>query len=52
MNEDLQTYLHAFTHLNRGSTRYGLAPHKPILLLTLIELIDKGIVIDNRFEVN
>lgn len=52
MNEDLQIYLHAFTHLKRGGTRYGLAPHKPILLLTLVELIDKGIVLNNRFEVN
>lgn len=52
MNEGLQTYLHAFTHLKRGGTRYGLAPHKPILLLTLVELIDKGIVLNNRFEVN
>lgn len=52
MNEDLQTYLHAFARINRGSTKYGLAPHKPILLLTLVELIDKGLVLNNRFEVN
>lgn len=52
MNEDLQTDLHAFNHLKKGSTRYGLAAHKPILLLTMVELIDKGIVLNNRFEVN
>lgn len=51
MNE-LEPYISAFTRLKRGVTKYGLAPHKPILLLTLIELIDKGIVPDNRFEVN
>lgn len=51
MNE-LEPYISAFTHLKRGVTKYGLAPHKPILLLTLVELIDRGIVPDNRFEVN
>src|SRR5690606_24578505 len=50
--KELEPYISAFTHLKRGVTKYGLAPHKPILLLTLIELIDKGLVPDNRFEVN
>lgn len=49
---NLSRYLKAFIRLKRGNTPYGLAPHKPILLLTLIELIDKGLVPDNRFEVN
>ena len=48
----LQPYIKAFTHLKRGVTKYGLAPHKPILLLTLLELIEKEIVLDNHFEVN
>ncbi|MNK03962.1 hypothetical protein D3C87_218160 [compost metagenome] len=52
MNVGLDTYLSAFTHVKRANTRYGLAPHKPILLLTLAELIEKGIVINNRFKVN
>lgn len=51
MNE-LGPYIDAFTHLKRGVTKYGLAPHKPILLLTLVELIDKGLAPNNRFEVN
>ena len=45
----LQKYAKAFTQLNRGQTIYGLAPHKPILLLSLIELIDRGEVQDNIF---
>lgn len=49
---DLEPYISAFTHLKRGVTKYGVVPHKPILLLTLIKLIDKGLVLDNRFEVN
>ncbi|WP_312334712.1 HNH endonuclease [Sphingobacterium sp.] len=52
MNAGLDTYLSALAHVKRANTRYGLAPYKPILLLTLVELIEKGIVIDNRFEVN
>jgi len=52
MNPMLQTYLHALTHLKRGGTRYGIAPHKPVLVLSLMELVEEGIVIDNRFEAN
>ncbi|SEL41060.1 hypothetical protein [Parapedobacter koreensis] len=48
----LHTYLHALTHLKRAPTRYGTAPHKPVLMLTLMELVEKGIVLDNRFEAN
>ncbi|WP_257667289.1 HNH endonuclease [Parapedobacter tibetensis] len=52
MPHTLQTYLHALTHLKRGGTRYGIAPHKPMLVLTLMELVEKGIVTNNRFEAN
>ncbi|RYF23874.1 MAG: restriction endonuclease [Flavobacteriales bacterium] len=52
LNPALSTYAKAFSHLQRGSTPYGLAPHKPILLLSIIELIEKGIVADNRVFVD
>lgn len=52
MNPDLQVYLNAFARVKRANTKYGLAPHKPILLLTLVELIDNGLVLNNHFEVN
>jgi putative restriction endonuclease len=45
-------YLKAFSHLKRGGTKYGLAPHKPILLISIIELFEKGLVIDNTIRVN
>lgn len=48
----IDTYLKAFTHLKRGVTRYGLAPHKPVLLITLIELFEKGLVTSNAVPVN
>ncbi|WP_188753153.1 hypothetical protein [Parapedobacter defluvii] len=52
MTDTLKSYLHALTHLKRGGTRYGIAPHKPVLVLTLMELVEKGIIIDNRLEAN
>lgn len=48
----LQKYLNAFSRLKRGVTKYGLAPHKPILLLSIIELFDKGLVTENLISVN
>jgi putative restriction endonuclease len=52
LNLSFQKYLKAFIRLKRGVTPYGLAPHKPVLLLSLIELIEKGLVTNNQFEVN
>jgi len=49
---NLQPYLKAFARLKRGGTKYGLAPYKPILLLTLVELIEKGLDQENHFQVN
>lgn len=44
-----QSFLHALTRLNRAPTKFGKAPHKPVLLLTLLELIDSGYAQENRF---
>jgi putative restriction endonuclease len=48
----LNQYLYKFTHLKRGVTKYGLAPHKPILLITLLELIGKGHISENKVYVD
>lgn len=48
----LANYLYRFTHLKQGVTRYGKAPHKPILLITLLELISSGHINDNRVFVD
>lgn len=48
----LLKYAKAFARLKRGGTKYGLAPHKPILLLSIIELIEKGTVTDNQILVD
>lgn len=38
------------TKLKRGTTKYGSAPHKPILLLAVIEGFEKGEIINNWIE--
>jgi len=37
--------------LNRAPTKYGIAPHKPILLLAIIESFENGEIKDNWIEV-
>ncbi|MHC2990182.1 restriction endonuclease [Pontibacter sp. HJ8] len=44
----LNTYLKKFTKLRQGVTKYGKAPHKPVLLLAFIELFEKGELTENR----
>ena len=47
-----EKFFYGLTKLKRGSTPYGLAPHKPILLLTLLDLLDKGYGTDNKFYID
>jgi putative restriction endonuclease len=49
MSEILSKYLTVFKSLNRGYNKnLGRAPHKPILLLAIIQQIDKGNINSNR----
>lgn len=41
-------WIRALCQVNRGQTRYGIAPHKPILLLSLLDAFDKGVVSSNK----
>jgi putative restriction endonuclease len=50
MSEKLPYYVHCFTHLKRDA-KYGGAPHKPILLLSIIRLFEKGIFINNQIHI-
>ncbi|MFC0877078.1 HNH endonuclease [Saccharicrinis sp. FJH2] len=47
MNSIIQNIL----SLNRGVTKYGPAPHKPILLLAVIESFENGEITDNWIEI-
>lgn len=49
MTEILSKYIKAFKSLNRGFNKgLGRAPHKPILLLSVIQQIEKGNINSNR----
>lgn len=41
---------YSISSLKRGTTKYGPAPHKPILLLAVIEAFEKGEIINNWIE--
>ena len=49
-NQFLTSYIHQFQHLNRAHN-FGGAPHKPILLLSIAQLIHQGDIIDNRIRI-
>jgi putative restriction endonuclease len=50
MKYNLPYYIHWFTHLKRDSKNGG-APHKPILLLSIIDLFEKGILYGNHIYI-
>lgn len=47
----LATFTRKFIKLKQGVTPCGKAPHKPVFLLTILELIDKRVIIDNHVTV-
>lgn len=48
-NSDTEKYIHLLGKLNRAFNKgMGFAPHKPILLLSLFELVRKGDIDTNR----
>ncbi|MDZ7896576.1 MAG: HNH endonuclease [Arcicella sp.] len=47
----LDYFIHAFTHLHR-SAKNGGAPHKPVLLLSIIQQYELGIIKNNRIFIN
>ena len=42
--KDIQYYVTCFKNLNRSKKAGQVAPHKVVLLLAVIELIEKGIL--------
>ncbi|MGE5436717.1 MAG: HNH endonuclease [Syntrophothermus sp.] len=40
----MSTHIYHLTSLRRGSTPFGLAPHKPVLLLAVIDGFEKGTI--------
>ena len=48
---DIAKYKYAFSHLRKGSTKFGPAPHKLILLLAVIREIEARRIVQNRITV-
>jgi len=48
----LNQFLYRLTRLNRANTPYGKAPHKPVLLISILELIERGIITQNKICVD
>ena len=48
---DITKYKYAFSHLRKGVTKFGPAPHKLILLLAVIREIEAGRIVQNRIGV-
>ena len=46
----LQEYLDQLQRMNRAVMKGFKAPHKPVLLLTIMELMEKGTIMDNRIR--
>jgi len=51
-SEILNKYLRKLTSLKQGVTTNGKAPHKPILLISIIDLISQGKITENRIYVD
>ena len=50
MTQNLQQYIHRFTHLKRAP-QFGGAPHKPVLLLSICQMFSQGLLTQNRIPV-
>lgn len=48
----IDKYCSTFSSLKRGSTKFGMAPHKPALLMAFIEMVEKLRVISNWMKVD
>ena len=48
----VDTFVEMFEHMNRAKSGKYFAPHKPILLLSIMSLIERGHITDNKIELN
>lgn len=46
----LNKYLHQFSNLHRNKLKGEIAPHKPIMLLSVMDLIEAGFITSNKIE--
>lgn len=48
--KDFQYYYDCFANLHTAQSKKLPAPHKPLLLLSVIDLVDRGFITSNRIE--
>lgn len=48
---NIKDYIYAFSHLRKGVTKFGPAPHKLILIFAVIREIEAGRIVQNRIGV-
>src|SRR5210317_2049570 len=48
MPEALQNYIKAFSNLNVNKARGMFSPHKPVMLLAILELAETGLLKENK----
>ncbi len=46
----LNKYLHQFSNLHCNKLKGEIAPHKPIMLLSVIDLVESGLITSNKIE--
>jgi len=49
---DINFYIDAFLNLKRAMMQGMKAPHKPLLLLAIMKLVEDGVITDNRIELS
>ena len=52
MHTHFKKYQALLSSLRRGPTAYGIAPHKPVLLLSLIDRIEQGHLQENHIPID
>lgn len=45
-------YIDAFRKMKRAALRGYIAPHKPVLLLSVMQLVEEGIITTNKIRLN
>lgn len=50
--KDMEDYMMEFSNMSVGVSKGRKLPHKAILLMALMKLIEKGIIIDNRIQLD
>jgi putative restriction endonuclease len=50
--KDFSYYKDCFSTLHTAKSKGFFAPHKPLLLLSVIDLVERGIIRSNRIELS